>query len=301
MTRETETVCWKGNDRGSRQRWRIYRFSFILMNENYPFMTSIRLGRVNANRWPWDQKTTFRKWERIQAKVRTLCVQRSARVPQRRAGTHRGKGLRALCGISSGTRDTTGSFSPWRSIAAEGGLAKDWIHAYTNTVTFSNPLCHVLHLMICIILKRGLRVWLLLFYGAILRSVLRVEFYFRIKTIVVAKEIFASYINNEMFFCTIQNICGGTFCGKKLLSFVGISQKKILSINFSNYQTRQKLRKFWGIDFHAILKPSAKLKGNLIASFEIIPLLIIGFLTCILMGKHNMKKMLLKIQCTVIY
>ena len=74
-----------------------------------------------------------------------------------------------------------------------------------------------------------------------------------------------------------------------------------LRMNFNNYQNRQEVRKFWGIDLYAILKPSAKFKRNLFSSFEIIPLLIFGYLTCILMGKHSMKRMLLKIQCILIY
>ena len=74
-----------------------------------------------------------------------------------------------------------------------------------------------------------------------------------------------------------------------------------LNMNFSNYQNSQKLRKFWGIDLYAIMKPSAKFKRKWFTSFEIIPFLIFGRLTCILMGKHNMKKMLLKIQCIVTY
>ena len=65
----------------------------------------------------------------------------------------------------------------------------------------------------------------------------------------------------------------------------------VLSMNFSNYQNRRKLRKFCGIDFYAILKISAKVKRNWFVSFEMIPLLIFGCLTCILMGKHNTKKM----------
>ena len=68
-----------------------------------------------------------------------------------------------------------------------------------------------------------------------------------------------------------------------------------LRMNFSNYQNRQKLRKLWGIDLYAILKHSAKFKRNWLTSFEIIiPLLICGCLTCIFMGKHNMKKKISK-------
>ena len=74
-----------------------------------------------------------------------------------------------------------------------------------------------------------------------------------------------------------------------------------LRMNFSNYQNRRKLRKFWGIDLYTILKSSAKLKRNWFTSFEITPLLIFGCLTCILMGKYNMKNMLLKIQCILRY
>ena len=40
---------------------------------------------------------------------------------------------------------------------------------------------------------------------------------------------------------------------------------------------------------YAILKPSAKFKLNWFTSFEIIPLLIFGRLTCILMGKNITK------------
>ena len=76
---------------------------------------------------------------------------------------------------------------------------------------------------------------------------------------------------------------------------------RLLRVNFSNNQNRRKLRKFWGIDLYAILKPSAKFKRNLFTTFEIISLLIFGCLTCILVGKHNLKKMLLEIQCIVIY
>ena len=61
-------------------------------------------------------------------------------------------------------------------------------------------------------------------------------------------------------------------------------------MNFRNYQNRRKLKKFQGIDLYAMLKPSAKFKLNWFTSFEIIPLLIFCRLTCILMGKHDMKK-----------
>ena len=74
-----------------------------------------------------------------------------------------------------------------------------------------------------------------------------------------------------------------------------------LRMNFSNYQNRQKLRKFCVIDLYAILEPAAKFKRNWFTSFKIIRLLIFGCLTCILIGEHNMKKMLLKIQCILIY
>ena len=74
-----------------------------------------------------------------------------------------------------------------------------------------------------------------------------------------------------------------------------------LRMNFSNYQNRRKLIQFPGIDLYAILKPSKNFKMNWITNFEIIPLLIFGYLTCILMGKYNMKKMLLKIQSIIIY
>ena len=63
-----------------------------------------------------------------------------------------------------------------------------------------------------------------------------------------------------------------------------------LKMNFSNYQNRRKIKKCWTIDLYAILKPSAKFKLNWFTSVEIIQLLIFGCWTCILMGKHNMKK-----------
>ena len=62
----------------------------------------------------------------------------------------------------------------------------------------------------------------------------------------------------------------------------------------SNYQNRQKLKEFWAIYPYAILKPSANFKQNWFTSFEIIPLLIFDCLKCIFMGKHDMKKILLK-------
>ena len=67
-----------------------------------------------------------------------------------------------------------------------------------------------------------------------------------------------------------------------------ILSRRPLGMNFSNYQNRLKLivRKFWGIDLYAILKPSAKFKRNWFTSFEI---------------WKNMKKFLLKIQCIVIF
>ena len=55
------------------------------------------------------------------------------------------------------------------------------------------------------------------------------------------------------------------------------------------------------MDPYAILKSSAKFKLNSFTSFQIIPLLIFGCLTGILMEKHNMKEMLLKIQCIIIF
>ena len=48
-------------------------------------------------------------------------------------------------------------------------------------------------------------------------------------------------------------------------------------MNFDDYPNRRKLRKFWGIDLYAILKPSAKFKRNGFTSFEIISLLIFTF------------------------
>ena len=72
-------------------------------------------------------------------------------------------------------------------------------------------------------------------------------------------------------------------------------------MNFSNYQNKWKLRKFGGFDLYAILKPSAKFQRNWFTTFKIFPLFIFDCLTCILMEKHNIKKMLLEIQCIVIY
>ena len=60
-------------------------------------------------------------------------------------------------------------------------------------------------------------------------------------------------------------------------------------MNFSNFRNRRKLIKFWGIDLYAILKPSAKFKRKWFTSFKIFPLLIFGYLACILMGKHTEK------------
>ena len=72
-----------------------------------------------------------------------------------------------------------------------------------------------------------------------------------------------------------------------------------LRVNLSNYQNLRKVRKFWGIDLYAILKLSAKKK--LVHYFWNYSTFNFRLFIMYSYGKTQYKKMLLEIQCIVIY